>query len=131
MAYIQINIGGRVRGMTFNFATDEEYRKKYGESDNSTFASYCLVWAALVSDCFVEGTHLTHTVDGLEIPASFRDVIDWCSTLTVDDLKAIQTAHDEAHAFLKDIPKEDEDPTKKNLVQENTERSVEGLSSDS
>lgn len=120
MSYVQIEAGGRLRGLKFNqFAIVAGYKKMpEGLEDEST--GYCLLWGGLVGNCFVKQERLTKTViiedKPQEVSVTFEDVCDWYDLLSAEDKKKILDAFDKAHEFQKGLPKEE----KKSKVKKST-----------
>jgi len=81
MSYIQINIGGKLRGWKVNQLTLEEWSKRMGATNTS--AVYSAVNAGLVANCYVKG---------IEPDFTFEDVCDWCDQLlaTPEGLKTVE-----------------------------------------
>ena len=127
MSYIQIEIGGKLRGLKFNQMSDVEYQIKVGKSTNPIAHTYALIWAGLIANCFIKGIELTKTeiVDGkeIELAATFEDVCEWCATVKDEDFLKVKDAYFSTKAFLKDIP---DDVKKKALksVPKNTKRNA-------
>ena len=92
MNYIQINIGGRLRGWKINQMTMELWSKlTYGSAEAST-SNYAAVYAGLVANCYVKREEFTKTVDGKEVAATFEDVCDWVEQIldTPDGLNTME-----------------------------------------
>lgn len=111
MAYIEIDIGGQKRGLKFNQMTDVEFKVKLGKSTNDAAYTYAMVWAALISNCFVKG---------IEVDFSFEDVCDWCEKISDDDFYKILEAYKSTKEFLKDIP----DDIKKKVVKRSAQKNI-------
>lgn len=86
MNYIQIEIGGKLRGWKATQLTLEIWSKKTLHDFNATSSNYAAVYAGLVANCYVKEEEFTKTVEvnGLpvEVAATFEDVCEW-----VDGLK--------------------------------------------
>ena len=66
MNYIQIEIGGKLRGLKFNQLSLEEYTKHVGTGTSS--AIYATFYAGLVGNCYVKQEEPDFT---------FEEVTDW------------------------------------------------------
>ncbi len=114
MSYIQIEIGGKLRGLKFNQMSDVEYQIKVGKSTNPIAHTYALIWAGLIANCFIKSEEPDFT---------FEDVCEWCATVKDEDFLKVKDAYFSTKAFLKDIP---DDVKKKALksVPKNTKRNA-------
>jgi len=111
MNYIQITIGGKLRGLKFNQMADVEYREKVGKNTNPVSHTYSMVWAGLISNCFVKGE---------EVDFTFEDVCEWCEKISDDDFYKILEAYKSTKEFLKDIP----DDIKKKVVKRSAQKNI-------
>lgn len=115
MSYIQIEIGGKLRGLKFSQGTlilFEDSIKSYDEAEMKAFASHKLVWAALKTNCMIKGE---------EVEFTFADVFDWVESLTEDVLLKIHAAFNESQGFAKDLPED-----KKKVKTKITKKAVTG-----
>ncbi len=115
MNYIQIKIGGKLRGLKFNQFTDVEYQVKLGKQTNPVAHTYSMVWAALVSNCIVKCE---------EVDFTFEDVCDWCEKVSESDFKLILETWKKTKEFLKDIPEDKKKVVEKRSVRKITRRNV-------
>ena len=91
MNYIQIDIGGKLRGWKANQMTLELWSKKTSaESSNST-STYAAVYAGLMANCYVKSEEPDFT---------FEDVCDWTDKLGVTELEKIKTAFEESESYI-------------------------------
>lgn len=116
MNYIQIEIGGKLRGLKFNQMADVEYQVKVGKNTNPIAHTYAMIWAGLIAACFIKGE---------EVDFTFEEVCDWCAKVKDDDFLKILDAYKSTKAFLKDIPEGIKKKTvKKKLQPKNTKRNA-------
>lgn len=114
MSYIQIEIGGKLRGLKFDQGALIEFKLKAKDSENPMFLAYALVWAGLVSNAFRKGEDFIHT---------FEDVCDWADKLNKDDIEKISSAFKSTQTFA--TTDEGKGATsKKKLVQKNTSKAA-------
>lgn len=95
MSYVQVEIGGKLRGLKFNQMADVEYLVKVGKNTNPVASTYAMVWAGLISNCYAKAE---------EVDFTFEQVCDWCEKVTDADFIKILDCYKETKAFLKDIP---------------------------
>ena len=79
MNYIQIEIGGKLRGLKFNQLSLEVYTKHVGTGMSS--AIYATFYAGLVGNCYVKQEEPDFT---------FEDVTDWVDHLYEKDKTEIE-----------------------------------------
>ncbi len=81
MNYIQIDIGGKLRGWKVNQLTLEEWSKRMGSTNTS--ALYSAVYAGLFANCYVKNEEPDFT---------FENVCDWTDGLiaTNDGMKVVE-----------------------------------------
>lgn len=116
MSYVQIEIGGKVRGLKFNQMADIEYQVKVGKQTNPIAHTYSMVWAGLIANCFVKSEEPDFT---------FEDVCEWCATVKDEDFLKILEAYKSTKAFLKDIPADvKKKEVKKKSAPKNTKRNA-------
>ena len=99
MSYIQINIGGKLRGWKVNQLTLEEWSKRMGTSNTS--AVYSAVNAGLIANCYVKG---------VEPDFTFEDVCDWCDQLLsspegVKTVELIKETFEKSDAYILTVKK--------------------------
>ena len=123
MSYIQVEIGGRLRGLKFNQGAIMWMQDKVDFENYAATAGYATAWGGLKSNCYVKGEELTKTVNGVEVPATFEDVCEWVDELDKDTALKIADAFKESSVFKKLIEEND----KKKLVEVTTEQSVTEL----
>lgn len=134
MSYIQIEIGGKLRGLKFNQGTLMMYLQYADKENFAGTAVYALVWAALKQNVYVKRVDLVDEeekeINGkkeiIQNPITFETVCDWVDSLSDESVTAIMNCFKETESYKKLIPKIDEDSKKKleNLPQSNIESSV-------
>ena len=77
MSYIQIEIGGKLRGLKFNQLSLEEYTKNVGTG--TATAIYATFYAGLVGNCYVKQEEPDFT---------FEDVTNWVDEIYEKGRKA-------------------------------------------
>ena len=126
--YIQIEIGGLQRGLKFNQMADTEYRVKVGDQTNPIAHTYSLVWAGLITNCFVKCEEFVNKVekviDGknviVDVPITFEDVCEWCEKVSDDDFMKVLESYKSTKAFLTDVPEE----VKKKIVRKSVQKNI-------
>jgi len=73
MSYVQIEIGGKLRGWKVNQMTLEIWSKKTNLESETVSSNYAAVYAGLISNCYVKNEEPDFT---------FEDVCDWVDSLT-------------------------------------------------
>ena len=108
MNYIQINIGGRLRGWKINQMTMELWSKlTYHQADAST-SNYAAVYAGLVANCYVKREEFTKRVEDKEFAATFEDVCDWVEDILdtpdgMNTLEMIRKAFEGSDAYMRTL----------------------------
>jgi len=113
MSYIQIEIGGKPRGLKFN-----QYAvitmAKYADLENyEATAGYAMVYGGLKANLFVKRQEADFT---------FEDVCDWVDALPQEDLLKVYEVFAETQAYKNLIEKgkeKEEEVTKKKLKSNN------------
>lgn len=103
MNYLQIEIGGKPRGLKFTQATYAEMLGRLGESTNNYFGFYCIVWGALKINCEIKNEPLDFT---------FENVCDWCDIMSDEDALKINEAYQSTLEYIKSVKKEQDDKKK-------------------
>ena len=120
MSYIQVEIGGRLRGLKFNQGAIMWMQDKVDFENYAATAGYATVWGGLKMNCYAKSEELTKTVNGTEVAATFEDVCEWVDELNKDTALNISNAFKESSVFKKLLEEND----KKKLVEVTTEQSV-------
>lgn len=110
MSYIQVEIGGKLRGLKFN-----QYAvitmAQYADLDNyEATAGYAMVYAGLKANCFVKREEADFT---------FEQVCDWVESISPDTLLSVYKVFEETQAYKNLIEKGTEKPepiTKKKSI---------------
>lgn len=110
MSYIQIEIGGKLRGLKFNqgaIISMATILDRIPEEDKISFGAYALIYAGLKGNCIVKGE---------EIDFTFEQVSDWVDALSPDVINKVSETFNETQKFRNDLPKTDEKPAKKKAL---------------
>lgn len=87
MSYVQINIGGKLRGWKANQMTVELFSRHVFEGGEQTSSIYAAMFAGLVANCYVKREELMKVTgqdeNGQDVlaPVTFEDVCDWVDEL--------------------------------------------------
>lgn len=103
MSYIQIEIGGRKRGIKFSQGTNILLQDKLTDMDKSerkAFGVQYIVWAGLKTNCIIKGERLTKDVEGTEVPATIEDVFEWVEKLPQEVILDIVNLYTEVNAAV-------------------------------
>ena len=122
MSYIQVEIGGRLRGLKFTQGAIMWMQDKVDFENYAATAGYATVWGGLKMNCYAKSEELTKTVNGTEVAATFEDVCEWVDELNKDTALNISNAFKESSVFKKLTEEND----KKKLAEVTTEPSVTG-----
>lgn len=132
MSYIQIEIGGKLRGLKFTQGTTILLQNspviEMSESERMAFGTQYIIWAGLKTNCAIKGERFTKTVDAAEVAATIEDVFEWCESLDVKIKEDVINIWVEVNAFKAELPEQPplSDEEKKNTQPVNitTEPSV-------
>ncbi len=113
MSYIQIEIGGKLRGLKFNQYAHIIIQEKIDPVHPSASVNSALIYGGLKGNCYVKGEEPDFT---------FADVCDWVEDLSEDVLLSVYNIYMNTTAWKK--MKEVDDKKKQALATENTEESV-------
>lgn len=139
MSYIQIELGGKLRGLKFTQGTNILLQDRLAECDESerkAFGVQFIIWAGLKTNCIIKGERFTKTVDNpnvgkpnqpdtIEAPASFEDVCEWVEVLHQDVIIQVVELYTEVNPTKEDEPSTE--PEKKNQPDIVTEPNVTSL----
>ncbi len=106
MSYIQLELGGKARGLKFNQMAVITMTN-YLDFDNlAATYGYALVYAGLVANCYVKREEPDFT---------FEQVCDWVETLTPEQLTQVRTVFESTQTFktLQENAEPKEEMTKK------------------
>lgn len=133
MSYIQIEIGGRLRGVKFSQGTNILLQDRVllmDEDERKAFGVPVIVWAGLKTNCVIKGERFTKTIvplDNLtdnekEVPVTFEDVCEWCEKLAPEITLDIVNLYSEVNPAKEDVP---DNAEKKNQTENiDTEQNV-------
>ncbi len=107
MSYVQVEIGGRLRGLKFNQGAIMFMQDKIDFENYAATAGYATAWGGLKANCYVKGEELTKTVNGVEMPATFEDVCEWVDDIDKETALKISNAFKESTAFKKLVEEND------------------------
>lgn len=110
MNYIQIEIGGQLRGLKFNQGAHVEIQTtiEKAKANNDIFNSYAVFYGGLIGNCFVKG---------VEPDFTFEDVCDWCDKIKTEDVISVLNCYKDS---LPAIPEEDKKKITKPPQQKST-----------
>lgn len=97
--YIQVEIGGKLRGLKFSQATNAEIIdrvEKIGGTTNEVLAGCIVIFCGLYINCIIKG---------VEVDFTFEDVCDWAEGMRVEDINKITECYNSTIAFSADLPK--------------------------
>lgn len=109
MSYIEIKIGGELRGLKFNQLAYINFYKKVDQEDYVGTFHYAAVWGALKATAYVKG---------LEFTENWETVCEWVDAISVEDKEKITHEFSSTATFknlVKDGSEEKEPPKKKTL----------------
>ena len=93
--YIQIEIGGKLRGWKVNQLTLEIWSNKTSAEFSNSSSNYAAVYAGLVSNCYVKSEEPDFT---------FEDVCDWVEEMNNNNdltvLELIKKTFEESQAYI-------------------------------
>lgn len=98
MSYIQIEIGGKLRGLKFNKMAQLELESRI-KPGNLISGVYALIYAGLIANCYVKNEEPDFT---------FEDACDWTDELSDETLLKVQAAFQETEAYKKNKAYQDE-----------------------
>lgn len=90
MSYIQVEIGGKQRGLKFNQMAVITMTKYLDFENLAATYGYALVYAGLVANCYVKREEPDFT---------FEQVCDWVETLTPEKLVEIRDVFESTQTF--------------------------------
>jgi len=120
MSYIQIEIGGKLRGLKFNQYASIKFYKHVDLKDYDASSIYAMVYAGLAANSYVKREEFVDKDGDKETPITFEMVCDWVDKLTDEVVIAVAGAFTESESFKKIIKESekiaDQELTKKNLT---------------
>jgi len=106
MSYIQIEIGGKLRGLKFNQGALITISELTGETVQNSKAGYAVIFAGLDANCFVKREQPDFTLE---------DVCDWVDDLPESVVMEVIECFTKSKEYQKRVPSDD---VKKNQFQE-------------
>ena len=104
MSYIQINLGGKQRGLKFNQMAVVTMTQYLDFGNVAATYGYALVYAGLLSNCYVKRE---------EADFKFEEVCDWVDEMSSEELINVRDCFETTQAFKNLIPNEGELTKKK------------------
>ena len=133
MSYIQIEIGGKLRGLKFTQGTNILLQDKLVALDlleRKAFGTQYIIWAGLKTNAVIKDEALTKTVevDGklIEEAVTFEDICDWVPDISDPKIIEVINLYSEVNNYLLEQPEASADDEKKNQP-ETTEQIVTDL----
>ncbi len=128
MSYIQIEIGGKLRGLKFNQMALMIFSTKTDPDEPTASSGYALIYAGLKANTYVKGEEFVDSeekeIDGKKVtinsPITFEMVCDWYEDLKEDVILKVVQCFNGTQAFKKLIPEKD----KKKLTQKSMKKNV-------
>ena len=97
MAYIQIEIGGKLRGLKFNMQlAKDEFLKTIDFKNYLSTANYAMFWAGLYANAYVKKEELTTLED---VSATFENVCEWVDALDQETIDRVSLVLNESAWF--------------------------------
>lgn len=106
MSYIQLELGGKARGLKFNQMAVITMTNYLDFQNLAATYGYALIYAGLVANCYVKREEPDFT---------FEQVCDWVETLTPEQLTEVRTVFESTQTFktLQESQEPKEEMTKK------------------
>lgn len=106
MSYIQLELGGKLRGLKYNQMAVITMTNYMDFNNLAATYGYALVYAGLVANCYVKRE---------EPDFNFETVCDWVETLTPEQLLKVRECFESTQTFkaLQKIEEPGEEMTKK------------------
>lgn len=92
MSYIQVNIGGQLRGLKFNQMAVITMANYLDYENLTATYLYSVVFGGLAANAFVKREEFTE---------SFETVCDWVDEVSVEDAQKIQACFEETQVYKK------------------------------
>lgn len=125
MSYIQIEIGGKLRGLKFNQGALIIFQGRIDKENYEATTGYALIYAGLKLNAYVKGEEfLDYTeeeINGKPVkvgtPITFEKVCDWVDELNEQTVLSVINCFKETQAYKNLIPeaKEEGEEIKKKL----------------
>jgi len=106
MSYIQLELGGKARGLKFNQMAVITMTNYLDFNNLAATYGYALIYAGLVANCYVKREEPDFT---------FEQVCDWVETLTPEQLTEVRAVFESTQTFktLQESQEPKEEMTKK------------------
>jgi len=112
MSYIQIEIGGKLRGIKFDQGALIRMGELIDQTNISATTSYAMIYAGLMSNCYRKREEPDFT---------FEQCCDWVDNINESDLMKVVAALEESEQYKKAIEKTSKpDTEKKNHSQDSS-----------
>lgn len=118
MSYIQVEIGGKLRGLKFNQYAHIIIQEKLDPEFPAASINTALFYGGLKGNCYAKNENPEFT---------FEDVCDWLEELPEDDILAVYNVYMNTTAFLKakELQAKSDDKKKEEvLTEEVTDQNV-------
>ncbi len=102
MSYIQIEIGGKLRGLKFNQGALITFRESVDLNNYAASASYAIVYAGLIGNSIVKREEF---VNEDQTPITFEQVTEWVDKLDDDVLVSVIEAFKKSESYKKALDK--------------------------
>lgn len=115
MSYLQLEIGGQLRGLKFNTHAYVNFYKEVDMDDYEGTFHYAAVWAALKANAYVKRVEFTE---------KYETVCDWVDVMSLEDKEQVKDAFANSATYknlVKDGKQEDDkEPAKKKILKSTT-----------
>lgn len=115
MSYIQIEIGGRVRGLKFNQYAHIIVQEKIDPDHSNASINSALIYGGLKGNCYVKGEEPDFT---------FEQVCDWIEELPEDVMLSVYNVYMNTTAFLKAKEASEDKKKAEQLISQPTDQSA-------
>jgi hypothetical protein len=92
MSFVEVNIGGEVRGFKFNQMAVITMAKYLDYDNLNATYLYAVVFGGLSANAFVKREEFTH---------SFETVCDWVDEMSIEDAQKVQACFEETQVYKK------------------------------
>lgn len=133
MSYIQIEIGGKLRGLKFNLGALILMQEK-SNPDTTAYTGYALIYSGLKTNAYVKEVEFVDEVEESgkkkEIPITFEMVCDWVDELDQSVIVAVMDCFNKTELYKKNLPEVKEDEGDKKKLETPTESTASGSVAD-
>jgi len=136
MSYIQVEIGGKLRGLKFNQGAIMWMQDKVDPTNFEATTGYAIVWGGLRANCYVKGDEFGEYIEQVDdadkkvpkfVPYTFEQVCDWVDALPLEINKLITECFQESEAWRKRLASVEDSDKKKLSPEPSTEPSASEL----